>query len=183
MNKPIQGYTRIPNEILNGNHDPVNIAVLAAILSYGKACWASASKIAERIGCCEKTVRKSFRYWKAYCDKRGWPIWKQERRPGGTYLIEVRFPGLIGFSASDDDSEGVGTEVRDLRTDVPTINTKRKITKKKGDYSLNGIGQKKLRYYIDGDPAYKNSRGEWMVIIYDGSHKVWNGPESAVEWR
>lgn len=38
------------------------------------------------------------------------------------------------------------------------------------------------RAYIDGDPAYQNANGDWMVILKDGRHVKWVGSLTEIKY-
>ena len=47
-----------------------------------------------------------------------------------------------------------------------------------------GDKEKAKKPYIDGDRAYQNERGDWMIIPRDGGqHLTWGGSKEAIEWR
>ena len=56
-------FVALPHQIARGGHGAINLAVLAVIMSHGR-CFASIPTIAKEVGCSEKPVRKSIKYWR-----------------------------------------------------------------------------------------------------------------------
>jgi len=168
----INGFIKLPNRVIRGGHGATKLAVLCAVMSRGK-CWASAQTLANDTGCCERTVRRSFKYWKEFGKGNGWLVWEQSQGKGRTYLVHVSFPDLSQIPAtSDGESEGVGLSYRVPRTLVPIKkNPKEEYNKKVGGSSL-----KKPKYTIDGDLAYKDERDIWRVKIHTGEWREYTGP-------
>lgn len=93
-------FVAIPHHIVRGGHGAINLAVLAIIVSHGN-CFASIPTMAKEVGCGEKVVRKSLKFWKENAKKLGIEFeFKDGTEKHTTHTIRVSFPVMY-------DPEGV----------------------------------------------------------------------------
>ncbi len=108
MSKIIYPFAAIPNQVLRGGHGPVNVAVLAVLMSHGKST-ASARTLADEIGCDRKSIFKAIAYWKEVGPKFGILI---------TTTGDVGRPTVVEIEITTCTENGTG--VSDTRTENGT---------------------------------------------------------------
>ena len=81
-------FAAVPSTIIRGGHGPINLHVLAYIIDRGDT-FTAIPTMAREIGCSEKSIRKSLRYWDVHAKQYG-IIFHQDRRDGRTTIYRVQ---------------------------------------------------------------------------------------------
>ncbi|MDD5726267.1 MAG: hypothetical protein PHC53_02540 [Patescibacteria group bacterium] len=176
MSKIIYPFAAIPNQVLRGGHGPVNVAVLAVLMSHGRST-ASAKTLADEVGCDRKSIFKAIAYW---VDKGpAFGIFLRTsggKTTGKATIIEIEITTCTenGTGAVEGCTEnGTGGVPKTEHLPVPKTVHKEEPIKKNPEEDGRTCGNvdKTKRPFIEGDPAFFDEiRKVWRVKTHNG---VW----------
>lgn len=137
-------FAAIPNSIIRGGHGPINVHVLAYVVSRGDA-FASVATMAKEIGCSQRSVRNALKYWDAHASQHGIRFFKKQRG-GRSTIYRVTVEKIVDIGVDDS-----GTPIKNDRgglsktTGVPLSKTtdeeepSEEEPMKKNPYSENSV--------------------------------------------